>query len=328
MGRGLDNLNHQSNKKNLAKGAAKLASKKTIAELPMLDDDEEDDRPILSKKPEAGLQIVRHPRIAVDPKVKKRADEMAASSLLTPVSGLGAKKHTQERRELIIAWLLNGHMYDGRLMAATELADALNVPMETMERDLSTIKQQFSDLYTDPATTDKELPAYAYMLLEMKMQDRGRALTLYNEIAEDIKAMKMGSEICNDAIRDNGPRKKGVVISGRDLAAMRNAQLTALDVASKATSGLDSLFKMLGGPEKVQMIIKAKAVQLNNGNGDNKMGAFSIETLQDTIGNMAEFRSVLPSTRSRDKTEMPSFLDVTPEDEEILEIGRTARGGK
>lgn len=328
MGKGLDNLNHQSSKKNLAKPHAKLASKKVIEEIPLLDDDEDELPRFPGNKTKEGMQIVRTPRLVVDPKIKKRAEEMKASSILTPATTLGAKKHTQERRELIIAWLLNGHMYDGRLMAASELAMALAVPMETLERDLSTIKQQFSDLYTDPDTTDKELPAYAYMLLEMKMQDRGRALTLYNEIAEDIVSMKTASEICDDAM-GKGRNRKGIAISGRDLAAMRNAQLTALDVASKATSGLDSLFKMLGGPEKVQMIIKSKAVQVNNAsNGGTVVGGFSLETLQDTIGQMPEFRSVLPSTRARDKSETPAFIDITPDDEEILEIGRGARGGK
>ena len=294
---------------------------KKVVELVDLDDDE--DVLVTPKPSKDGHMIVRTPRLAVDPKVKKSADILkeATAPLITAPNGFAVKRETQTRREIIIGWMLNGHMYNGELMSTTELAQQLSVPMETLERDLSTIKTQFSDFYTDPNRTDKELPAYAYMLLEMKMQDRGRALSLYNAIADDIKALKGEDE------NENVGKVKRALLSGRDLAAMRSAQLSALDVANKATSGLNELFKLLGGPEKVVNLIKAKTVMLAQGN-NNTMGNMSMDVLQDTIGSMPEFRSVLPSTRTRDKLPLPAFLDVTDEDKEILEIGAKARGGK
>lgn len=303
------------------KKAPKVSKK--VVELSELDDDEDVFTP--PKPVKNGQMIIRTPRIAVDPKVKKSAEILkeAAAPLITATNGFAVKRETQGRRELIIGWMLNGHMYDGELMSTTELANKLAVPMETLERDINTIKTQFSDFYTDPNRTDKELPAYAYMLLEMKMQDRGRALALYNEIANDIKALKGEGDDDNESVG----RVKRALLSGRDLAAMRSAQLSALEVANKATAGLNELFKLLGGPEKVLNIIKAKTVMLAQGN-NNTMGNISMDALQDTIGAMPEFRSVLPSTRTRDKLAMPAFLDITDEDKEILEVGAQARSGK
>ena len=256
-------------------------------------------------------QVIRVPRLAVDPKVKKDAEKLKEQGLAT-LSNLGAvKSHTQLRRSHIIRWMLDGHTFDGALVSPAELAQKLDVPVETVERDLSVIKQQFSDLYTNPDTTNREMPAIAYMLLEMRMQDRGRALALYNEISADITEMKAPAE--------EGQGKK-FRLSGRDLAAMRNAQLQALDVASKATQGLDSLFKTLGGPEKLTQLIKAKSVAISNG-GVQNVQQLSMETLQERVGQMKEFRSVLPSTREKDQTQTPAFLDLSEEEEGVLRIG-------
>lgn len=236
-------------------------------------------------------------------------ERVAGNDTLLQKDVLGKQEHTEARREIVLAWMLNGHLHDGQLMTPTELAISLEMPLKTIEMDISTLKEKMADFHT---TEDiKDVPALAHMLMEMKFQDRGRALALYNIIMGDIRQSDAVSAVMTKVV---SPNSKTGALTGRDRAAMYSAALSALDLSNKATNGMDSLFKMTGGAQRLQTIIKAKNVQINAGNG------FTLAQLQEFV--TTEMGGVLPSTRKlKGALPMPKILDLTPEDKKLMEMG-------
>ena len=263
-----------------------------------------------------GDQIIRTPR-TTQRKMEYAVDKMSNGLAMT--NPLGVKRETQERRELVVEWMLNGHTHEGQLLSVTALAETLHVPMETVEKDLVSIKGTFEEFYT--ANNTRDVTALAYMLMEMKLQDRGRALSLYNIIKGDITTAD------DNAVEFIDPKthktKKLGALTGRDRAAMYSAMLTSLDLANRATNGIDNLIKLSGGFQKIQQTINAKNVQINNGNGQmatmDQLQDFAAETLS----------CVLPSTRKiKNIKNVPQVIELTDEDREIMDIGHKERGGE
>lgn len=265
-------------------------------------------------KADDGTQIVRLPRI-VPSKMNHAVNKISTGLAMT--DPLGVKRETQERREQVIQWMLNGHTHEGQLTSITELSTQLNVPMETIEKDLIAIKGSFEKFYTENNVRD--VTALAFMLMEMKLQDRGRALALHNIIMKDIS--DADENVIEFEDRTTGKKKKLGALTGRDRAAMYSAMLSSLDLANKATNGIDNLIKLSGGFQKLQQTIHAKSVQINNGNGMmmgmDQLQEFAAKTLA----------CVLPSARkSKDIKEIPATLELTEEDKAIMEIGDVERG--
>lgn len=266
-------------------------------------------------------QIVRAPRTTpakAAKKIQKKKDDAARGIIFGP-GALGEKRETQQRRELIVNWLLDGHTYEGETVSQSELAKILNVPKETVEYDIAAIKERMSTFYEDKH--NKEMPIMAYMLMEMKMQDRGRALNLHNLIMDDID--KADENVMKFKDPETGKVKTVGSLGGRDRAAMYSAAITALDLAHKATNGLDNIFKMVGGPARIMAIIQAKALKATGGTGGHSMN--TIGELQEAMASLPEFQALLPSTRKIRRLAPPTFIDVTPEDQEIMNIGARAR---
>lgn len=266
---------------------------------------------------EVGHQIVRTPRLVPKAMVNKVEAKSTGLAMTDP---LGSKRETQERREQVVQWMLNGHTHEDRLMSITELAESLGAPMETIEKDLVAVKGAFEKFYQE--SNVKDITALAFMLMEMKFQDRGRALSLYNLIQGDIQAADDNEAEFRDP--KTGKMKKFGALTGRDRAAMYSSALAALDLANKATNGIDNLIKLSGGFQKLQQVIHAKTVNVNNGSGNM---AVSMADLQDfaatTLG------TVLPSARKLKKVEdVPASIQLTDEDEEILRIGELERGDR
>ena len=309
--RGLDKLGKKPKKPEKGKQQAvpaqeppKLKTKGTRIPEQVFHDNKADD----------GSQIVRSPRVTPQ-KMSTAVNSMSTGLAMT--DPLGVKRETQERREQVIQWMLNGHTHDGQLMSITELSATLNVPMETVEKDLVAIKGTFEKFYTENNVRD--VTALAYMLMEMKLQDRGRALALYNIIRGDIQAADDNSLEFKDP--KTGKIKKLGALTGRDRSSMYGAMLSSLDLANRATNGIDNLIKLSGGFQKLQQVIHAKNVQINQGNGVqvgmNELQEFARETLG----------VVLPSARkARNITEVPATIELTDEDREIMAIGEKARG--
>ena len=118
--------------------------------------------------PGTNRQIVRDPRTTPAKsakKIQKQKDDAARGVMFGPGS-LGIKRETQQRRETIINWLLDGHTYEGETASETELAVKLGVSREALDRDIAAIKERMSTFYEDKH--NKEMPIMAYMLMEMK----------------------------------------------------------------------------------------------------------------------------------------------------------------
>ncbi len=276
-----------------------------------------------NKEPGTGRQIVRSPRM-LPAKAAKKVNEVkdgAARGIVFGPGALGDKKTTQIRRETIINWLLDGHTLEGETLTLTELAQVLGVPKETVEYDLAKIKDQMAAMYEDKH--NKEMPIMAYMLMEMKMQDRGRALTIHNLIMDDIEQADANSVTIIDP--DTLKKKRLNNLTGRDRAAMYSSALQALDLAQKATNGLDNIFKVIGGPDRIKAILQSKALQ-GTGKGGHKMA--TIGDVQEALSQLPEFRSILPSSRKLSKLPQPGFIDVTPEEQELMKVGQQAREKK
>lgn len=271
--------------------------------------------------PGTNRQIERSPRTVPMKSAKKiaKTKDDATRGIIFGPGALGGKRETQQRREQIVNWLLDGHTFEGESCTVTELAAALKVPKETVESDIAKIKEQMSGFYEDKH--NKEMPILAYMLLEMKMQDRGRALTIHNLIMSDIE--KADENVMTFVDPETHKKKTIGSLNGRDRAAMYSSALQALDLAAKSTNGLDNLFKIMGGPERIKQILQAKAIQGKggkNGHSFNTMG-----DLQEAMQSLPEFQQLLPSTRKLKMLNPPSFITITPEDKEVMAVGMKAR---
>lgn len=265
-------------------------------------------------KADDGTQIVRQPRVTPQ-KMKHAVNTVSTGLAMT--DPLGSKRETQERREQVVQWMLNGHTHEGKLCSVTELAATLQVPMETVEKDLVAIKGTFEKFYQENNVRD--VTALAYMLMEMKLQDRGRALTLYNLIHEDIMAQDDNAFEFKDP--KTGKMKKLGALTGRDRASMYGAMLSSLDLANRATNGIDNLIKLSGGFQKLQQVIHAKTVQINQGNGTQVAMSDLQEFARETLS------VVLPSNRKiKNIRDTPAIIDLTDEDREIMAIGERERG--
>lgn len=280
-------------------------------------------RPVPLKEAEPSLeelmkQPVRVPRTTPVAMTKKRDRLLEGAGMMeSRKSPLGSQSVTQERREYVLGWMLNGHQHAGRLMTERQLAVALDADEMLIKKDINALKSKMGDFLLDQDNT--EIPALAYILMEMKFQDRGRALSIYNQIIGDIeeederadwvkksvKAGKMSPEVLAKMHR----------LTGRDRAAMYASALSALDLSNKATNGMDNLFKMAGGAAKLQNILKAKNVQINNYNG----ATYNLQSLQKFASD--ELGVVIPSTRMLTGGATPANLELTPEDKEVLAIG-------
>lgn len=265
-------------------------------------------QPVQEAEPEIPEQvIVRVPRTTPAPKADK-VDAFSESPTLLEKNPLGKKEETEYRREQVLSWMLNGHLFNGELCTVNDLAIQLDVPVFTIQNDVAVLKEKMAEFHT---TEDlKDVPALAHMLMEMKFQDRGRALALYNIIMNDIK-------IADDKelkARNEGKMpQKGGALTGRDRAAMYAAALSALDLSNKATNGMESLFKITGGAQRLQAIIKAKNVTINN----NTMVA--VTHLQELAAN--SLGAVLPSIRKNNpELPAPKMLELNAEDLKILNM--------
>lgn len=264
---------------------------------------------------EAKPKIIRIPRVA-SVKTQKRVDILTSGESLSDNGKLGKSIETQARRQEVTAWMLNGHTHEGELCDVATLAIKLHVPKVIIDRDIKAIKERMAEFYTKDDDT-RDIAALAHMLLEMKFRDRGQALALYNRVLEDLAVAD--AEVERRKIENRFSKQDGFgAISGRDRAAMYSTALAAIDLANRTTNGMESLLKLTGGAQKLQLIIKAKNVQLNKGNG-----TFNMEptTIQSMIANM--MGNVLPSNRGQDKSlPLPGFLEFTDEDKQIMSIAQ------
>lgn len=279
------------------------APKPVQAEVHEAPDDESEARP----------KIIRIPRVA-SVKTQKRVDILTNGESLSDNGKLGKSIETQARRQEVTAWMLNGHTHEGELCDVATLAIKLHVPKVIIDRDIKAIKERMAEFYTKDDDT-RDIAALAHMLLEMKFRDRGQALALYNRVLEDLAVADAEVQRRKDENRFSKQDGFGA-ISGRDRAAMYSTALAAIDLANRTTNGMESLLKLTGGAQKLQLIIKAKNVQLNRNNG-----TFNMEptTIQSMIANM--MGNVLPSNRGQDKSlPLPSFLEFTDEDKQIMAI--------
>jgi hypothetical protein len=270
-------------------------------------------KPIVKPKPEPVAytqeNVVRVPRTTPAPKIQ-RVNAFAEAETLLERDGLGKQQHTEERREKVLEWMLNGHLFAGELMTVNELSESLGEFPKTIQGDVAAIKEQMGEFHT---TEDlKDVPALAHMLMEMKFQDRGRALALYNIIMGDIRTADI-----NEAKKasDGKPSKFGG-LTGRDRASMYSAALQALDLSNKATNGMESLFKITGGAQRLQAIIRAKNLTINN----NNTTLYTMGQLQELAADA--LAGVLPSIRrGRPELPMPKTLELDADDIQVLKLG-------
>ncbi len=288
---GLDNLGKTKPKVN--KGQYKAKPKATTAPV--------------SDIPENVIRVPRTTPAAKADHVERFSEE----TTLIAHEGFGKTEITEARREQVLAWMLNGHLHNGRLMTVSELSIALDNPLKTIQHDVARLKEQMADFHT---TEDlKDVPALAHMLMEMKFQDRGRALALYNIIMSDID---MEDAKIAAYIAEYGKPPKSAGLTGRDRAAMYSAALTALDLSNKATNGMESLFKITGGAQRLQQIIKVKNLTLNQANNV----VFTTAQLQDIAAEA--MGAVLPSARKANpQLVAPPTLDLDAEDIAVMKIG-------
>lgn len=262
---------------------------------------------------DAKPKIIRIPRVA-SVKTQKRVDILTSGESLSDNGKLGKSIETQARRQEVTAWMLNGHTHEGELCDVATLAIKLHVPKVIIDRDIKAIKERMAEFYTKDDDT-RDIAALAHMLLEMKFRDRGQALALYNRVLEDLAVAD--AEVEKRKRENRFSKQDGFgAISGRDRAAMYSTALAAIDLANRTTNGMESLLKLTGGAQKLQLIIKAKNVQLNRNNG-----TFNMEptTIQSMIANM--MGNVLPSNRGQDKSlPLPGFLELDDEDKQIMAI--------
>lgn len=261
---------------------------------------------------------VRTPRTTPTFLEKKKDSLLEGAALMdTKKTPLGKSADTQERREWVLGWMLNGHQHAGRLMTERQLAVALDSDELTIKHDMHALKDKMGEFFVDQDNT--EIPALAYILMEMKFQDRGRALTIYNQIVEDIQEADEHAKFIMAEVKANRMSvmalKSANKLTGRDRAAMYSSALQALDLSNKATNGMDNLFKMAGGAAKLQNILKARNVQINNYNGPG----MSRQEMYDFASK--ELGAVIPSTRQLTGGNAPKVLDLTLEDQEVMAIG-------
>jgi hypothetical protein len=254
--------------------------------------------------------VVRVPRTTPAVKAGQVAEFSDAATLLHK-HGLATngKEETEWRREQVLAWMLNGHLHNGDLCTVNDLAISLDTPVLTIQRDVSFLKEKMAEFHT---TEDlKDVPAMAHMIMEMKFQDRGRALALYNIIMGDIKA---ADEMEVKSRQEGRMPQKGGALTGRDRAAMYAAALSALDLSNKSTNGMESLFKITGGAQRLQQIIKAKNVIINQAGG-----TVNVAQLQDMAANV--LGGMLPSVRKHNpELALPTTLELDATDEKILNM--------
>lgn len=296
-------------------GIESLRKKKRVdppqpkVEMPYTEIDEEEPAPV----------VVRVPRTTTSA-IQKTVDKMSDGSALIDNDNLGESIEIQARRADVMAWMLNGHTYQGELLTEKQLSDKLGVASGTVARDIDEIKQKMAKFYTEDDDT-KEIAALAHMLMEMKFQDRGRALNLYNDILKDMKAADEHAakrEAKNQFSKLDGFGR----IAGKDRAAMYSAALAAIDLSNRTTNGMESLLKITGGAQKLQLIIKAKNLNVTN----NKIGldSVSVQTMIEKL-----MGAVLPSNRAQNpQLKLPPMLDLTLDDENILSIGEEAHSRK
>lgn len=261
---------------------------------------------------EAQPVVVRVPRTTPS-NLQKTVDKVAAGAGISDDGQLGKAVTTQLRRQQVMTWMLDGHMLDGELMSKDQLATKLGVPLMHVNQDIKTIKENMAKFYTEDDDT-KEIAALAHMLLEMKFQDRGRALKLYNQVLADIRQADLDAERRH---KTNPFAKGDGKLTGRDRAAMYSTALAAIDLSNRTTNGMQDLLKLTGGAKKLQLIIKAKEIHLNQ---QNNLTATSSRSIQNMIADM--MGNVLPSARNNNKElAVPNFLQLTEEDASIIEIG-------
>lgn len=277
-------------------------------------------KPVQKPKPKAAVpqataftypdNVTRVPRTTPAAKSGQVAAFSEADTLLDK-RGFAKTEETEARREKVLAWMLNGHLHEGQLMTALELANALSTPGKTIQNDVSTLKERMGEFHT---TEDlKDVPALAHMLMEMKFQDRGRALALYNIIMGDIKAADKQLEAY---VVEHGVAPKSGGLTGRDRAAMYSSALQALDLSNKATNGMESLFKITGGAQRLAAIIKAKSITVNN----NNITVYTMNQLQEFASTL--LGPVLPSVRKVNaQLSAPKTLELNAEDIKIMEMG-------
>lgn len=264
---------------------------------------------------------VRTPRTTTV-EVQKRVSTLISGEMISDDGKLGKSIETQSRRQDVTAWMLNGHTYEGELCDVTMLAEKLNVPKRTIDTDIIKIKERMAEFYTKDDDT-RDIAALAHMLLEMKFRDRGQAILLYNRVLADLA--RADEESAKRKKENRFSKLDGFgELSGRDRAAMYSTALAAIDLANRTTNGMESLLKLTGGAQKLQLIIKAKNVQLNKGNGTMNFEPLTIQAMiNDMMG------SVLPSNRGQNSNiALPAGLQLDSEDERILAIPRQEKGAK
>lgn len=260
--------------------------------------------------------IVRTPRVvpaARSAAVQKIKDSEHGTRMIA-TGRLGVAAETQARRQSVLEWMLNGHLYDGELRSVQELASILDVHPKVVESDIAKLKSKMADYHVEG--DERDIPALAYMLMEMKFQDRGRALQLHNIIIGDIQEADAAANAPKEPDKPGVKPKKEYALTGRDRAAMYNAALQALDLSSKACNGMDQLFKLTGGAKKLADIIKARQLIINN----NNTLVVNSNTLQQFVGQ--EFAGILPSTRkAQPQLEAPASLTLDADELAVMEIG-------
>lgn len=262
----------------------------------------------VEQEPDEPDHKVRVPR-TVPARVRDDVDDFLNETTLVGQRKLGIQEQTDERRTQVLGWMLDGHTFGGQMISVNSLSEQLKVPLKTVENDIASLKQKMSDFHTSQDVND--VPALAHMLMEMKFQDRGRALVLYNIIMADIRE---ADELLAKLKLSGKPIPKGSTASltGRDRAAMYSAALTALDLSNKATNGMDALFKLTGGAQRLQQIIKVKNLQVTHNH------SVPFAELQKLAA--VEMGAILPSTRKVNKALVaPPTLELTEEDLMIIE---------
>jgi len=266
-------------------------------------------------------QIVREPRLT-PARHEQHVAAMYSEMAITGDEAMAKGEHTQMRREEVRAWMMNGHTHNGVLVTESELAKCLNVPLKTVQIDIKELKDQHSKFFL--GNDERDLPALAFALMEMRFQDRGRALALFNIIRNDIERSDAQTKELIQMRKDGkiASNVKIDALTGRDRASMYSAALAALDMANRATKGMDDLFKITGSGAKLQAIVKAHSLVINN----NNLNVMPVKMLQEFVSK--EFAGVLPSARRAGDLAVPKAIQMTDEDDEIMQIGINERKGQ
>ena len=310
MGNALDGI------ASLNRSRKGIPVKKKVVEKPIAAKPVQEDEPSLEEM--FKQKIVRTPR-TTPASQQKRVDKLVGGAAImdTKVGTMAKNQVTQERREWVLSWMLNGHQHGGRLMTERQLAIALDCDEMLIKADIAALKGKMSEFFVDENNT--EIAALAYILMEMKFQDRGRALTIYNTIVGDIESEDERARDIADKVKKRELPMEALKyqhrLTGRDRAAMYGSALQALDLSNKATNGIDSLFKMAGGAQKLQNLLKARNVQVNIHNGNS----YNLQSLQEFASKA--MGAVIPSDRYLTGQSTPTTLELTPEEKKVMEIG-------